>query len=81
MLDLARTEARVLIAFDKDFGELVYRQGKRASAGIVLFRIAQPSPVAVAERVASTLAARADWAGHFSVVDDVTIRMRVLPER
>ena len=39
VLAKAQSEARVLITFDKDFGELVFRRGKAASRGIVLFRL------------------------------------------
>ena len=74
----ALAEGRLLITFDKDFGELVFGRGAKAARGIVLFRIAQPSSAAVAERVATVLASRDDWVGHFSVVDDFTIRMRQL---
>src|SRR5690242_12920851 len=38
VLDLARGEGRVLLTFDKDFGELVLKRGARASHGIILFR-------------------------------------------
>ena len=81
VLARAATEERLLITFDKDFGELVFRRGAKASHGVVLFRIPQPSAAAVAERVAMTLASRDDWSGHFSGVEDFTIRMRPLPER
>jgi len=80
VLARALSENRLLITFDKDFGQLVFRRGAKASRGIVLFRIAQPSPAALAGRVATVLASRDDWHGHFSVVDDSTIRMRRLPE-
>ena len=79
VLTRALAEGRLLITFDKDFGELVFRRGAKASQGIVLFRISQPSAAAVAERVAAVLASRDDWPGHFSVVDDFTIRLRRLP--
>ncbi|HEY3913179.1 MAG TPA: DUF5615 family PIN-like protein, partial [Verrucomicrobiae bacterium] len=69
----------MLITFDKDFGELVFRQGADAAHGIVLFRISQPSSEAVSERLASVLDSRNDWPGYFSVVDDSTVRMRPLP--
>ncbi len=80
---LARTtaEERLLVTFDKDFGELVFRRGANASRGVVLFRVPQPSAAAVAERVAAALASRDDWAGHFSVVEEFAVRMRRLPER
>ena len=80
VLGRATAESRLLITFDKDFGELVYRRGAKASQGVVLFRISQPSAAAVAERVAAVLASRDDWPGHFSVVEDCAIRMRRLPE-
>ena len=78
VLTRALAEGRLLITFDKDFGELVFRRGAKASQGIVLFRISQPSAAAVAERVAAVLTSRDDWPGHFSVVDDFTIRIRRL---
>ena len=68
-------EGRLLITFDKDFGELVFRHGAKASHGVVLFRIAQPSAAAVT----AVLASRDDWAGQFSVVEEFAIRMRPLP--
>ena len=39
VLAKAQSEARLLITFDKDFGDLVFRRGKAASHGIVLFRL------------------------------------------
>jgi len=74
----ATIEQRVLLTFDKDFGDLVFNHGKSAAAGIVLFRISQPSAAVVSEVVVRVLASRNDWGGHFSVVDDRTVRMRPL---
>jgi hypothetical protein len=70
----------LLLTFDKDFGELVFRQGANASCGMILFRISQPSATAVAERITKILASRTDWEGHYSVVEDATVRMRLLPQ-
>ncbi len=78
VLEYAQRENRLLLTFDKDFGELVFNRGVGVSLGIILFRIAQPSALVVAERVAAILASRSDWQGNFSVVDDRTIRMRPL---
>ncbi len=80
VLARACDENRLLITFDKDFGELVFRRGAKASRGVVLFRIAQPSAAAVATRVAAVLESRDDWSGHFSVVEESSVRMRPLPE-
>ena len=79
VLDRSVAKSRLPFTFDKDFGELVFRRGAKASQGVMLFRISQPSAAAVAERVAAVLASREDWPGHFSVVEDFAIRMRRLP--
>ena len=79
VLDLARAGGRVLLTFDKDFGELVLKRGLPASQGVVLFRLPLARPADLARDVAATLAARGDWAGHFSVVQADRIRMRTLP--
>jgi predicted nuclease of predicted toxin-antitoxin system len=78
VLALAQSEERLLITFDKDFGELVYRQGAVASDGVVLFRLRKPSPDLIAKRVKQILESRTDWPGHFSVVDEHSVRMRRL---
>src|ERR1700722_4474752 len=76
VLTRAHRESRLLITFDKDFGQLVFQRGAQASHGVILFRISQSSSASSAERVRAALALRDDWPGHFSVVDDFGIRMR-----
>jgi len=39
VLARAQRENRVVVTFDKDFGELAFRRGLAASVGVVLFRI------------------------------------------
>jgi hypothetical protein len=80
VLEKALTESRLLITFDKDFGELVFHKGTDASCGIVLFRISMPSPGMAAQKVVRSLESRSDWANQFSVVDDAMVRMRPLPD-
>ena len=79
VLHRAQIEGRVLVTFDKDFGELAFRAGLPASSGIVLFRISAPSSSHIARVAVSVLASRTDWPGHFSVVEDRRIRMTPLP--
>ncbi len=80
---LARSvsERRLLVTFDKHFGQLVWRRGAKASCGVVLFRISVRSPEAVARRVISVLESRNDWFGHFSVVDEMRVRIVPLPNQ
>lgn len=70
---------RILLTFDKDFGELAFHSKLPATCGVLLFRIPTPSAEAIATRLTSTLAARSDWAGKFWVVEPERIRMRELP--
>ncbi|MGB7157719.1 MAG: DUF5615 family PIN-like protein [Tepidisphaeraceae bacterium] len=79
VLARALAEQRVLITFDKDFGELVYRWGREASFGIVLFRFATASPLDAATKIAAGLESRSDWQGMFSVIEEHRIRMSALP--
>ena len=81
ILERSVREQRLLITFDKDFGELVWRLGKSASAGIVLFRISTPSSEITAKTIVAILESRDDWNTQFSVVDDRRIRMVPLPEK
>lgn len=78
VLARALAEGRLLLTFDKDFGVLVFRRGQAAASGIVLFRLNLPSATEVAATVTRILASRDDWSGHFTVVDEHTVRMRML---
>ncbi|MGL5034589.1 MAG: DUF5615 family PIN-like protein, partial [Microcystaceae cyanobacterium] len=48
VLSHAQAENRILLTFDKDFGELAFRSKLPASVGIILFRIKAPSGSVVA---------------------------------
>jgi predicted nuclease of predicted toxin-antitoxin system len=63
VLERAQTENRILITFDKDFGELAFRSGLPANCGIILFRISTPSSEHIADVVVAALNQRDDWAG------------------
>jgi predicted nuclease of predicted toxin-antitoxin system len=75
ILRRAMQENRLLITFDKDFGELAFHSGRSASCGIILFRISMPSPAIAVERIINILESRSSWDGFFSVIDDLRIRM------
>jgi predicted nuclease of predicted toxin-antitoxin system len=79
VVDRAASERRILITFDKDFGELAFRRGVFSPAGIILFRIKAPSAVRVAQVAVAVLEGRTDWVGHFSVIEEGRVRMTPLP--
>jgi hypothetical protein len=78
VLMAADREDRVLLTFDKDFGELAARSALPAGCGIILFRLPPPRSEPAARRLVIRIAARDDWGGHFSVIEPARIRMRQL---
>lgn len=78
VLARAQAEERILITFDKEFGELAFRFRLPASCGVILFRLSGTSPERDNARALATLESRQDWAGHFAVVTDDRIRLRPL---
>jgi predicted nuclease of predicted toxin-antitoxin system len=78
VLALARTDHRVVLTFDKDFGELALKRGLAGSRGIILFRLPSGRPAEVTTRIVTAISSREDREGHFSVVEEKRVRMRKL---
>ena len=79
VLERAQAENRILVTFDKDFGELAFRTKLPSSSGVVLFRISLPSSEHIARVAVQVLESRTDWSDHFSVIEDTRVRMTPLP--
>jgi predicted nuclease of predicted toxin-antitoxin system len=75
VLQSAQQEERILVTFDKDFGELAFRFGLPAASGIILFRVRASSSEYVARVIVTAIESRSDWAGHFAVVEEGRVRM------
>jgi predicted nuclease of predicted toxin-antitoxin system len=78
IMRLAVREKRIIITFDKDFGEMAVTGQGKIPPGIVLLRISKRSPQQIAEAMERVLGDRDDWSGHLAVIDDTHIRMRPL---
>jgi predicted nuclease of predicted toxin-antitoxin system len=65
VLDIASTENRTLLTFDKDFGDLAFRQGLPASCGVILFPMGSVTPTEYAALAVAALQSGVTWAGHF----------------
>lgn len=79
LLERATTERRLLITFDRDFGELAARRGQQATSGILLLRII-PASADDVTRMVIDLLVRADvtWDRRITVVDAAQLRQRPL---
>ncbi len=77
ILGRAVTEARILLTFDKDFGELAFQARLPATSGIVLVRLELTDNGSA--WLATLISTRNDWPGRFSVIEPGRIRSRELP--
>ena len=79
VLEWARREQRIILTFDRDYGELIYRRKLPVPLGIVYFRLPPLHPEDAASRVLELLAAGYPLAGQYTVVDRRQVRQRPLP--
>jgi predicted nuclease of predicted toxin-antitoxin system len=63
---LGTEQERILLTFDKDFGELIFRRGLSAGSGVVLFRITPGSPEDAADMRSRSSHQRRIFAGLFA---------------
>lgn len=79
VLRLAREQNCVLLTFDRDFGELIFRHGETPPPAVVFLRFVPATPTEAAERVLAALQAPGvELHGNFSVLTREEIRQRRL---
>jgi predicted nuclease of predicted toxin-antitoxin system len=79
VLARAVREGRVLVTFDKDFGDLAFHSGLPTGCGVILFRLRAGTSAELAQQIVAALSQRSDWEGHFAVVEPGKVRLRPLP--
>ena len=75
ILERAVSEGRILVTADKDFGELIFRDGRRHS-GVILLRLndeRSASKVAVLDKLLKQYAVRLE--GSFVVATEANVRI------
>jgi predicted nuclease of predicted toxin-antitoxin system len=78
VLSIAYEESRILITFDRDFGELVFRRRAR-SHGVILLRFTPRSPEDLSMRIETLISVGISFEDHFLVVTED--KVRVIPLR
>lgn len=82
VLSRAHTEQRIIITFDRDYGELIYRRRLPTPAGVAYFRFAPTTPEEPAERFLELLeVGHITLEGQFTVIGRGWIRQRLLPKK
>lgn len=79
VIELAIREDRVLVTFDKDFGELAFRRSLPATCGVILLRLPMDDLNRLILMVVEIIDSRDDWQGQFAVVEETRVRLRSLP--
>ena len=80
ILARAEREGRIVLTFDRDYGELIYRLKRPTPPGIVYFRFDPTSPEEPAKHILQLLTVhRLSLKGKFTVTDRGQIRQRPLP--
>ncbi len=79
VLALAVSEDRIVLTFDKDFGELAFRLGQEATPGVILLRPRLRSPDYLVRFARAVLAQGHAWEGHFAVAEEGRLRLIPLP--
>ena len=79
VLALAFAEGRIVLTFDKDFGELAFRLGQQATPGVILLRPRLRSPDYLIRFTRAVLAQGHRWEGHFAVAEEGRLRLVPLP--
>ena len=70
VLAWATLEGRLLITFDKDFGELSQRRDRPAPFGIILFRISDDAPPDERARlITQNVNSNVEWRGYLWVIN------------
>jgi len=77
ILARAQAEERLVVTFDKDFGELAFRHQQPAPNGIILCRLPGLPPAKLVRIVCQALASQATWTGVFAVITEE--RIRIIP--
>lgn len=76
----ATADNRVLVTFDRDFGELVFRGGMSGHPGMIFLRFVPVAPWEAGALVAALIAsAGLVFDGYFTVVERDHVRQRRLP--
>jgi predicted nuclease of predicted toxin-antitoxin system len=75
VLERANEAEALLLTADKDFGELVFREGRLSSGGVVLTRLAGLSAESKAQAVSNAFRKHSsEFPSHFSVISPGRIR-------
>jgi predicted nuclease of predicted toxin-antitoxin system len=79
VLKRAHREGRVILTFDRDYGELIFAGKAPLPAALIYLRIKPLTPTEPAEAILQLLVTYPErWCGHFCTIDRHVVRFRPL---
>ena len=75
ILELSLKNKWVIVTFDKDFGELIYKQGCNKPFGIILLRVTPKSPKYILQILEWLLQTIISFEGNFVIVKEDKVRV------
>lgn len=77
ILELAKVKGRIVVTFDKDFGEIIFKE-KFKSQGLILLRFVPESPQHIGNRILQLLAAKIKMEKSVVVVKEDSVKVTSL---
>ena len=77
IIEIANNEGRIIVTFDKDFGELIFRERLKVK-GLIFLRMPPTSPEHIAERIEHILLRKIPIENKIVVIREDTIRVTQL---
>jgi len=78
ILSRANREKRIILTFDRDYGELIYKLKMPVPGGVVYFRFNPPTPTEPAEYLLQLLSEGILFENRFTVAEQNRLRQRPL---
>jgi predicted nuclease of predicted toxin-antitoxin system len=77
VMEIAAAEQRIILTFDRDYGELIYKQKYKPDQGVIYLRLEKYNPEEPAQHVHELLSvSKIDTARSLTVYDGTNVRQR-----
>ena len=78
VMQIAIDKERLIITFDRDYGELIFRLGYKPKAGVIYLRLPEIEGIALGEYLKQLFDDDTnDFTNKFTVIDEKSIRQRI----
>ena len=78
VMEIAHAEQRIVVTFDRDYGELVFRRRLPRPGGVLYLRFLPASPLEPAEYLTRLISSGIELEGNFTTANREQVRQRPL---